>query len=305
MASLDKSLENLAEEVAGYGYQLEEAAGRLRDYLDNLGEDPERLDEITARIDLLQQMKRKYGPSLEDVLEYGSEAVAELEDLEKMDQRLDSLRSEVTELAGGLGEMGKKLSTKRREVAEKLTGAVDAELLLLCLENARFDISFGDDGERTVETISRKGWDRPEFMFSANPGEPLKALAKVASGGELSRLMLALKSILARHDHVGTVVFDEIDAGISGKTAEAVARKIKDLSRHHQVICITHLPQIASCARQHFTVIKEVSEERTHTKIDRLSEEMRVEELARMLDGESVTGSTRDYVKELLERNQS
>ena len=167
-----------------------------------------------------------------------------------------------------------------------------------------FDINFSDSCDHNADSMSRKGWDHPEFMFSANPGESLKSLAKVASGGELSRLMLALKCILARNDHVDTVIFDEIDAGISGKAAEAVAHKIKELSGHHQVLCITHLPQIASFASVHFTVSKNVSGNRTHTSISQLSEDMRVDELARMLDGESVTEKTREYVLELITRNK-
>ncbi|MDF1578326.1 MAG: DNA repair protein RecN [Desulfurivibrionaceae bacterium] len=304
MAELDKGLENLAEEVAGYGYQLEEAAGRLGDYLDNIFEDPERLDEITARIDLLQQLKRKYGPGLDDVLAFGGEAAAELRGLAEMDQALASLAEELESLAGELEKKGGELSAARLAVAERLAAAVGDELRLLCLENAGFDIDFGVRGEPSAETMSRKGWDRPEFIFSANPGEPLKPMAKVASGGELSRLMLALKCILARHDLVDTVIFDEIDAGISGKAAEAVARKIRELSEYHQVLCITHLPQIASCAKEHFTVAKKVSAERTHTTIERLSDVKRVAELAGMLDGESVTAGTLEYVRELLARNK-
>ncbi len=304
MAELDKGLEKLAEEVAGFGYQLEDAAGRLRDYLDNISEDPERLDEITARIDLLQQLKRKYGPGLEDVLAFGEDAAAELRGLEEMDQALASLAGELENLTGELEKKGGQLSVERRAVAKKLSAAIDDELSLLCLENAGFDIDFGARAELSVEAMSRKGWDRPEFTFSANPGEPLKPMAKVASGGELSRLMLALKCILARHDLVDTVVFDEIDAGISGKAAEAVARKIRELSEHHQVLCITHLPQIASCAKEHFTVAKKVAAERTHTTMERLSDEKRIDELAGMLDGESVTAGTLEYVKELLARNK-
>jgi len=304
MASFDPGLENLAEEIAGYSYQIEDATGRLRDYLDDISEDPERLDEITARIDLLQQLKRKYGPTLENVMAFGREATAELQGLEEMDQALASLQNQLDSLSGELAENGRQLSAERAVVAKELADAVGEELHLLCLENAKFDINFGDPDEYTVEAITRKGWDRPEFLFSANPGEPMKALARVASGGELSRLMLALKCILARHDLVETVIFDEIDAGISGKAAEAVARKIKELSGHHQVICITHLPQIASYAKEHFTVAKKIIEERTHTTIERLSDEKRIDELAGMLDGESVTDRTREYVSELLERNR-
>lgn len=303
MASYDGSLEKLSEDVAGCSYQIEEAIHRLRDYLDNISDDPERLDEVTSRIDLLQKLKRKYGETLAEVIDFGHQAEQELQQLDDMDRTLAAIAGELEELAAELTACGNNLSTRRQQVAEELAAAVKGELQFLCLENASFEISFPDSAERTPESMTRRGWDRPEFMFSANPGEPQKPLAKVASGGELSRLMLALKCILTTHDRVDTVVFDEIDAGISGKAAEAVARKIKELSAHHQVICITHLPQIASFAREHFTVSKNVNDERTHTTIARLSDDLRVEELARMLDGESVTPKTRAYVTELIERN--
>jgi DNA repair protein RecN (Recombination protein N) len=304
MASFDSGLEGLSEEVAGCSYQLEDAGQRLQEYLENISDDPERLDEITARIDLLQHLKRKYGPTLDEVQEFGRKAAEELKELEEMDQRLDSVAGELRSLTSELEEKARALSAARLEAAGKLAGTVREELSFLCLDKGIFDICFAEDVEPSVESMTRKGWDRPEFMFSANPGEPLKPLAKVASGGELSRLMLALKCILARHDQVDTVIFDEIDAGISGKTAEAVARKIKELAVHHQVICITHLPQIASCAEEHFTVGKSVVEGRTHTTIGRLSSGARIDELARMLDGESVTDKTREYVSELIARNR-
>jgi DNA repair protein RecN (Recombination protein N) len=304
MASFDSTLEKLSEEVAGYSYQLEEAARQLRDYLDNIVADPGRLDEITARIDLLQQLKRKYGPTLEDVVAFGLRSAKELQDLAEMDQKLATMAVELQSLTEELEKVAGELSAARLSGAEKLAAAVRDELQLLCLENAVFDICFADRGEHSADSMTRKGWDHPEFMFSANPGEPLQAMAKVASGGELSRLMLALKCILARHDLVDTVIFDEIDAGISGKAAEAVARKIKELSGHHQVLCITHLPQIASFAGVHFTVSKNVADNRTHTTIERLSDDKRIEELAGMLDGESVTEKTREYVSELIRRNK-
>lgn len=304
MTSFDKGLEKLSEEVAGYSYQLEDVTRQLRDYLDSIVDDPVRLDEITSRIDLIQQLKRKYGPTLDDVLAFGRRSAEELQDLEDMDQRLAVMAVELQDLTEELEGKGKKLSMARVGVAVELSAAVRVELQLLCLENAVFDICFANHDEYSVDSMTRKGLDHPEFMFSANPGEPLKPMAKVASGGELSRLMLALKCILARHDLVDTVIFDEIDAGISGKVAEAVARKIKELSGHHQVLCITHLPQIASFADEHFTVSKKVEGDRTHTNIMRLSTDMRIDELARMLDGESVTETTREYVSELIGRNK-
>lgn len=305
MAALDEGVAELAEEVAGQSYQMEEAARRLRDYLDDLSDDPARLDEVTGRIDVLQKLKRKYGPTLPEVLTFGRAAAEELLALEQMDQELAGLAGELAGLAEELAGAGRELSAARRKIGERLAGAVAGELKALCLGKAVFSVDFsGPEGGFDLKAIGRKGWDHPEFMFSANPGEPLKPLAKVASGGELSRLMLALKGLLARHDRVETVIFDEIDAGISGQTAEAVALKIRELSVHHQVICITHLPQIAAAADEHFTVSKSQVGERTQTVIDLLPADKRAGELARMLDGDSATARTYAYAEELLGKNR-
>lgn len=305
MADLDGSLAGLAEEVAGQSYQLEEAARRLQGYLDDLTDDPARLDEVTGRIDVLQKLKRKYGGSLTAVLDHAREAGAELRLLEDMDQELAALAGELAGLETALIAAAGELSAARRQAAGRLAGAVGGELRALCLEKAVFAVDFPvENGGPELKTMGRKGWDQPEFMFSANPGEPAKSLAKVASGGELSRLMLALKGLLARHDRVETVIFDEIDAGISGQTAEAVARKIRELATHHQVICITHLPQIAAAADEHFTVSKSEADERTVTVIARLQPGQRAGELARMLDGDSATDRTYAYAEELLGKNR-
>ncbi|NTV13171.1 MAG: DNA repair protein RecN [Desulfobulbaceae bacterium] len=305
MAALDVALAELAEEVAGPSYQLEEGVQRLRSYLDELTADPARLDEITGRIDVLQRLKRKYGPTLAEVSSFARSVAEELQDLDKMDRELADLDGELLAVAGELTAAGRELSGERRMAAERLAATVTAELRALCLEKAVFGVDFSEaDTQADLAGIGRKGWDHPEFMFSANHGEPLKPLAKVASGGELSRLMLALKGLLARQDQVATVVFDEIDAGISGQTAEAVARKIRSLAAHHQVICITHLPQIAAAADEHFTVSKSLVSERTQTTIARLAPAERVGELARMLDGDSATAKTRAYAEELLGKNR-
>jgi len=305
MATLDVTLAELAEEIAGPSYQLEEGVLRLRTYLDELIDDPTRLDEITERIDTLQKLKRKYGPTLDEVISFGQGVAEELSGLDKMDRELADLDGELLAVATELTAAGRELSGERRLASQRLIAAVIAELRALCLEKAVFGVDFsGNDGEADLGTIGRKGWDHPEFMFSANLGEPLKPLAKVASGGELSRLMLALKGLLASHYQVGTVVFDEIDAGISGQTAEAVARKIRNLASHHQVLCITHLPQIAAAADDHFTVSKSLVDDRTQTTIDRLAPAERVGELARMLDGDSATAKTRAYAEELLNKNR-
>lgn len=306
MAEFDRSLDPLAEEVSGNGFQLEDGAARLREYIENIPNDPARLETVTERIHQLQQLKRKYGASLEEVLEYAEKARRELEELEDMDRRLEEIGDELRQVEATLVQKAGQLSKARRRTVENLASNVRNELRALSFDHAEFEVSFDGDGQQETDLagISRTGWDRPEFLFSANPGEPVKPVAKVASGGELSRLMLALRCLLARKDQVETVIFDEVDAGISGKAAESVARKIGELAVHHQVLCITHLPQIASFADEHYRVEKAVAGRQTRTTIAPLSMESRVEELARMLDGESVTTKTLDYAKALLGRNR-
>ncbi|MDA8164630.1 MAG: DNA repair protein RecN [Desulfobacteraceae bacterium] len=305
MAALDQGVAGLAEEVAGHAFELEDRLAQLRDYVDNLADDPAALDRITARIDLLQRLKRKYGPELADVIACGEKARGELTELESMDELLAGLGKELEAAERTLLQQAGELSAGRLRTAERLAAEIGRGIESLSLPGARFEIGFEGPGEPGLADLGRTGWDRPQLMFSANPGEPVKPLAKVASGGELSRLMLALKCVLARQDQVETVIFDEIDAGISGKAAEAVARKIRELAGHHQVLCITHLPQIAACAEEHFLVEKSVAGARTRTTISRLPEEAKAAELARMLDGDSATGQTLAYARELLARNRT
>jgi len=305
MAAVDQSLAGLAEETAGSFFQLEDQLATLRSYVDRLGCDPARLDEVTARLDLLQRLKRKYGGELPQIIAFAEEAGQELAEIEALDARLTWLEKELAQAEAELVAAAAGLSRARIAAAEELAGKIRGALASLCFEQALFEISFKNDREEGLSGISRLGWDRPEFMFSANPGEALKPLSQVASGGELSRLMLALKSILARQDQVATVIFDEIDAGISGKAAEAVARKIRELSAHHQVLCITHLPQIACLADVHFLVKKAVSEARTRTGISPLPGEELAAELARMLDGDLAGEETFAYVRSLLDRREA
>jgi DNA repair protein RecN (Recombination protein N) len=303
MTELDASVAPLSEEVAGLTFQLEEKLTGLRNYLDTITDNPQALETVMARLDILQQLKRKYGPELADVINYGSNAANELEELEALDIRLEKLKKELKKMEDELLAAAGKLSRSRRETAQELAVTIRNELLSLCLDRSLFEIKFSE-GEPMISSLGRTGADRPAFMFSANPGEPVKPIAQIASGGELSRLLLALKCLLARKDQVETVIFDEVDTGISGKAAESVARKIKELASHHQVICITHLAQIASCAHDHYRVSKYVSNDRTHTDIVLLDETQKVMELAGMLDGDSVTQQTLAYVTELINRNQ-
>lgn len=302
MAALDPLIAPLAEEVSGYTFQLEDKVHGLRAYLDGIPDDPGQLEDIVGRLDLLSRLKRKYGPELSDVIDSCRKAAEELEEIEALDHRLDGLAKELQVLGKKLLEGAADLSARRREVARRLAETIRVELVSLSLEQAVFEIDF-PGGEMTLSSLGRTGADKPVFMFSANRGEPVKPIAQIASGGELSRLLLALKCLLARKDQVETVIFDEVDTGISGKAAESVARKIKELASHHQVLCITHLPQIASCADDHYRVSKSVENDRTRTAIVKLDKQQRVAEIAAMLDGSSVTPQTLAYAAELITRN--
>ncbi len=304
MAELDKSVVGLSENIAGLCYQLEDQLPVLRDYLDQIPSDPAQLEIICSRIDQLQQLKRKYGSELEDVIAYGRQAASELAELENLDHNLAELNTELKDVEKKLLYKAGKLSLERKKIAGELCQRLVRELKGLALEHARFEINFVNDEAAPLDRMTAGGIDRPEFFFSANPGEPPKPVSRVASGGELSRLMLALKCLPARQDQVETVIFDEIDAGISGKAAESVAGKIRELANCSQVLCITHLPQIASGADEHFRVTKLVHNQRTKTAITRLAADEVHREIGRMLDGDSVTDQTLAYARELLQRNK-
>lgn len=304
MSALDPEVAPLASGVIEQSFLAEEYAGQLREYISQLPNDETALDEIAARITLLQQLKRKYGEDLADILAYAEKAKLELQELEQMDEKIAQLSERCLTLERDLVSVADALSAARSKVAETLCAAIKEELRELSFEQAEFQALFKDGERKDLSRMTRTGWDRCEFMFSANPGEPVKPLVKIASGGELSRVMLALKCLLAKQDSVETVIFDEIDSGIGGKAAEAVARKIKELSRHHQVICITHLSQIAACGTSHFLVEKHLAGGRTATSISQLEQEARLKEIARMLDGDSVSPQTLAFAAELIGRNQ-
>lgn len=304
MAALDSEVAALASGVTEQSFLAEEYAGQVRDYVSRLPNDETALDEIAARITLLQQLKRKYGENLADICAYAEKARLELQELEQMDEKIARLTGRCSQLEHELVAAADVLSAARGKVAMTLGLAVKEELRALSFEQAEFQAVFKDQERRDLDLMTRTGWDRCEFMFSANPGEPVKPLVKIASGGELSRVMLALKCLLAKKDSVETVIFDEIDSGIGGKAAESVARKIKELSCHHQVICITHLPQIAAGGTSHFLVEKHLANGRTATSISQLAHEARHHEIARMLDGDSVSKQTMAFAAELIGRHQ-
>lgn len=302
VADIDPDAGELSGRIISACYEIEDLGATLQAYLDAIPTDPHRLEQINERMALLKQLQRKYGPTLEDVLDYRKQAEEELASLESMERDIASLEKEGEAIFLLVRRKADDLSSARKKAADRLCTAMQNELESLSFSRTVFEVSFDTRGA-AGDVLRLSGSDQVEFLFSANPGEPPRPLIKVASGGELSRLMLAMKCLLARRDQVNTVVFDEVDAGIGGKAAEAVARKIAELAGHHQVLCITHLPQIAAAAHQHFMVEKNISNGRTLTAITALGKEQRVMELARMLGGETLTDQTVAYARELVESN--
>ncbi len=297
----DDRLTPTFSQVEGAFHELDDAAFFLRDYLERMTFDPERLEQIEERLVLINKLKRKYGPNLDDILNYGREAANQLDAMEEMERSLARARTELEAARKTVLETARELSSARREAAGRMAGAVAAELRDMGMPKLEFDIRFepvADDAEP-----GPAGWDEVEFMVSPNLGERLKPLARIASGGELSRTMLGLKSLLAGQEKVETVIFDEVDAGIGGAVAEVVGRKIHQLSRFHQLLCITHLPQIAAFGRKQYLVFKEIRGQRTVTDIRPLSDEERVEEIARMLSGAEPSAHVREAAREMIARS--
>jgi DNA repair protein RecN (Recombination protein N) len=304
---------SLSEAVAGARsgrYQLEEVAVFLRHYRDRVEFDPGRLAEVQERLELLRQLKRKYGGTLEAVCAYRDRIAEEITALDTADDRRASLRQELETARQRLTEEAGKLSKMRRQTASWLETRVVEELAELGMGKTRFKVHIDwqedPDGPLVIDGVhyfvDASGMDRVEFLISPNPGEALKPLVHIASGGEISRVMLALKVILAASDRIPTLVFDEIDIGIGGRVAESVGQKLKLLSRSHQVLCITHLHQVACWGDTHFTVIKQSLRGRTVTQVTHLDEAGRVQEIARMLAGETIDDLAVTHAREILRR---
>jgi DNA repair protein RecN (Recombination protein N) len=247
----------------------------------------------------MASLKKKYAPTLEGILDFLQKARDELAALDTHDERLKSLRGAAEEARAKCAELAQQLTRERSRAARSLEKKVEQELARLKMGKTKFQIRI--ESRPGTEGLEPTGGDAIEFLVSPNPGEELKPLARIASGGELSRMMLSLKSILASVDRVPTLIFDEVDAGIGGGVAEVVGQRLKELARHRQVLCITHLPQIASQAALHFTVEKSQSNGRTVTKIKRLEREDRVEEIARMLGGRELTPTAFQHAREMLD----
>ncbi len=302
--SLKPQLGSLEEII----HALEELAREVHAYGDNLSFDPQRLDEVQARLELIRGLKRKYGGSIEEVLRYLAKAQAELEGLTFSGERKEKLEAEREQLRKEMGELAARLSRERAKAAKKLAALVKKELGELNMGRVDFNISVSQekapdgipfpDGEKYK--FSATGADDIVFMASTNPGEPLKPLDKIASTGEISRFLLALKSALAGADTIPVLIFDEIDIGIGGRSGEVIGKKLWVLSRHHQVICVTHLPQIAAFADAQYRVSKQTAGERTVSTIEAIKGEARLKELAVMIAGPRYTPAALNTARELL-----
>ncbi len=314
LARIDTDMNEQAEMADVLSQQAQELALTLESYIESVEHNPQRLDEVEERLEAINMLRRRYGATIEAVVEYGERARAELDSIEHSEERLEELRAEETKLLTYIGEMGQKISKFRQQFGQRLSEHVIKELADLRMEATRFevDITYQDDPEgcfvdgRRV-AFSATGIDQVEFMMSANPGEPLRPLAKVASGGETARIMLALKRVLSQADHTPTLIFDEIDQGIGGRVGAVVGEKLWSLTSNHQVLVVTHLAQLAGFADQHFKVQKFITGERVKTDVYALEEAARVEELAEMLGatGDSGSQTARDILSESETRKQA
>lgn len=306
LAGIDPEFQAFVEGKAPLLAALEDLSLRLRDYRERLDVSPGRLDEIESRLALVERLKKKYGATVEEVIAFGERCRRELDLAGSPEEQERLLTQRRQGLAAAYLERAQALSKKRRAASAELRKRVQAELGQLAMEKTRFEVTFLPESSEAAAadpgSWSERGLERAEFLLSPNPGEDLRPLARIASGGELSRLMLALRTVVG-HDRPGlTLVFDEVDAGIGGRVAEVVGRKLKAISKRSQVVCVTHLPQIAALADQHLAVRKQAEAGRTVTRVEDLAGVDRIEELARMLGGETITTAAREHARDMLKQ---
>lgn len=299
VARLDDRAAALLERVQEFSYTLSDTAEELRDYAGSMSSSEEELDEIGARLDLIHRLKRKYGASCEEMLTYLERAKAELDEIAFADEKKARLRKELDAALEIAQQKAAILRVSREKAAEELSKRILSELTDLNMPKVRFRVDFTDT------KLSPVGSEIAAFLMSANVGEALKPLSKVASGGELARIMLALKNVLAGQDAVGTMIFDEVDAGVSGRAAQKVAEKLRSVALGRQVLCVTHLPQIAALAEHHLLISKSERQGRTYTSVTPLDRAGRIDELARMIGGAVITETTRHSAAEMLTNHES
>ncbi|WP_145417142.1 DNA repair protein RecN [Staphylococcus warneri] len=289
----------LKEEVDQFYYTLEDAKHELYDEMTNTEFDEQVLNELESRMNLLNNLKRKYGKDVSELIAYQGKLENEINKIENYEQSTSQLREEINDLYKQVIKVGKSLSAKRRKVARELRDHIVSEIQNLQMKDANLEISFKPLDEPNIEGI-----EFVEFLISPNKGEPLKSLNKIASGGELSRIMLALKSIFVKSRRQTAILFDEVDSGVSGQAAQKMAEKMRDIAEYIQVICISHLPQVATMSDHHLLISKHTTEDRTTTQVKELENDDRIDEVARMISGASVTDLTRENAKEMIAQNQ-
>ena len=290
----------LKEDIDQFYYILEDAKHEIYDEMANTEFDEQVLNEYESRMNLLNNLKRKYGKDITELIGYQSKLANEIDKIENYEQRTSQLREEIKTLYNEVIDIGKKLSQERRRVARELRDHIVSEIQNLQMKDANLEISFKPLDEPTIEGI-----EFVEFLISPNRGEPLKSLNKIASGGELSRIMLALKSIFVKSRGQTAILFDEVDSGVSGQAAQKMAEKMRDIAQYIQVICISHLPQVASMSDHHLLISKASNADRTTTQVKELKDENKIDEIARMISGASVTELTRENAKEMIKQNHN
>lgn len=284
-----------SEKLSDAYYMLEELGSRARDTLEDADFDPRQLDAIESRLDTIYKLKKKYGNSIAEILEYFERISEEYQSLELSDELTAHLQRELDEANLVLHTMAEALTACRLAAAAEFSERVEQELAYLDMAGVRFSIT------RREKPYGPTGADEMEFMICTNTGEEAKPLAKIASGGELARIMLAIKNVLAEKDGIGTIIFDEVDTGVSGRAAQKIGKKLAEVARHRQVICVTHLAPVAACAAHHYRIYKTVEDGRTFTRVEELTRPQRVQELARIMVGENITDSALKSAEEMLE----
>lgn len=296
VAGISDKLSSIADKISEAFYGLQDVGRDVSNELDTMEWDENRLDEIEARLETIHQLKRKYGDSIPQILAYFEKISAELDEMQQVDSDSSEQEESVKKARSEALSLAAKLSERRKAVAKGLEKAIHHQLAELCMDKAVFEVKFLKEN---AAELNEDGIDRVEFYIQTNPGEEMGALAKIASGGELSRIMLALKTIFAQKQGVTSIIFDEVDTGVSGRVAQAIAEKISLISRNSQVLCITHLPQVAAIADHHYFIAKHVIDGRTETHVKFLNNSERVQELARMLSGSKITELTLEHAQEL------
>ncbi|MGE7837112.1 DNA repair protein RecN [Viridibacillus arvi] len=298
VATLDQDFREHSDNVSAAFYSLQEAAFQIKNILDDLEFNPERLNEVEQRLALIQSMKRKYGATLEDILTYREKIGEELESLINRDENMQKNEQQLNDLKVKLLLTAEKLTEVRKKAGRKLSDAIMQQLRALYMEKADFSVHFEPIA---ADQFDHNGLDRIVFYIATNVGEPPKPLTKIASGGELSRMMLALKTIFSSTNGITSIIFDEVDTGVSGRVAQAIAEKISAISMHSQVLCISHLPQVAAMADHHYYIKKQEEAHRTVTSLTEIFDNARIDEISRMMSGAEVTDLTFQHAKELVE----